>query len=243
MSFRRRNLWRDQHFSNDHSLKTQNNHEESPSDQESVDGLTFGYLKKNFNAFKGSPIMHVGNNGKDLNKATEENEAHNLFPSDHQNAYVSYPYVESSERHMASEPSGLYSSEKLKSKPRRSKRHGTMFSERKRKAAADSFHTDAAEVQKMEKDLLSLLDDFNSGKLSEVCTTEQMEGIRDQQESLARLHFELSAKQDIPAAMSDDALRIANENMDRLMTRLQLLSLAIGKLSPSVEDESQDKFK
>ena len=35
------------------------------------------------------------------------------------------------------------------------------------------------------------------------------------------------------------ALRIANENMDRLMTRLQLLSLAIGKLSPSVEDESQ----
>ena len=40
--------------------------------------------------------------------------------------------------------------------------------------------------------------------LGEVCTTEQMEGIRDQQESLARLHFELSAKQDIPAAMSDD---------------------------------------
>ena len=35
------------------------------------------------------------------------------------------------------------------------------------------------------------------------------------------------------------ALRIANENMDRLMTRLQLLSLAIGKLSPSVEDDSQ----
>ena len=31
-----------------------------------------------------------------------------------------------------------------------------------------------------------------------------MEAIRDQQESLARLHFELSAKQDIPAAMSDD---------------------------------------
>ena len=110
----------------------------------------------------------------------------------------------------------------------------------------------------MERDLLSLLDDFNSGKrsafgkpkfynifgveclsndsywmneyifcksccyfcdiayftwiltwynvcnLGEVCTTEQMEGIRDQQESLARLHFELSAKQDIPDAMSDD---------------------------------------
>ena len=104
---------------------------------------------------------------------------------------------------------------------------------------------------------------------------EQMEGIRDQQESLARLHFELSEKQDIPTAMSEDgetifglskinmhylclfisiliiyrnmkfvikiflALRIANENMDRLMTRLQLLSLSIGKLNPSVEDQSQ----
>ena len=33
---------------------------------------------------------------------------------------------------------------------------------------------------------------------------EQMEGIRDQQESLARLHFELSEKQDIPTAMSED---------------------------------------
>ena len=38
------------------------------------------------------------------------------------------------------------------------------------------------------------------------------------------------------------ALRIANENMDRLMTRLQLLSLAIGKLSPSVEDDSQGNY-
>ena len=33
---------------------------------------------------------------------------------------------------------------------------------------------------------------------------EQMEGIRDQQESLARLHFELSEQQDVPTAMSDD---------------------------------------
>ena len=42
--------------------------------------------------------MQVGNNGKDLNKATEENEAHNLHPSDHQNGYVSYPFMERSER-------------------------------------------------------------------------------------------------------------------------------------------------
>ena len=42
--------------------------------------------------------MQVGNNAKDMNKAIEENEAHNLYSSDHQNAYLSYPYVESSER-------------------------------------------------------------------------------------------------------------------------------------------------
>ena len=34
-----------------------------------------------------------------------------------------------------------------------------------RPCQAHSFHTEAAEVQKMEKELLSLLSDFNSGKL------------------------------------------------------------------------------
>ena len=52
MSFRRRNLWRDQRGSNERLQKTQHNHDDSSSDQESVDGLTFGYLKKNFNACK-----------------------------------------------------------------------------------------------------------------------------------------------------------------------------------------------
>ena len=33
---------------------------------------------------------------------------------------------------------------------------------------------------------------------------EQMEGIRDQQESLARLHFELTTKQDLTQPMSED---------------------------------------
>ena len=63
-------------------------------------GWEFKGRQKNYNTFsvKGSPIMPAGNNAKDINKAIEENEAHNLYSSDHQNAYVSYPYVESSER-------------------------------------------------------------------------------------------------------------------------------------------------
>ena len=52
MSFRKPNFWKDQTGTNDRIQKTQVNQEESESDPESVDGLTFGYLKKNFNSCK-----------------------------------------------------------------------------------------------------------------------------------------------------------------------------------------------
>ena len=98
----------------------------------------------------------------------------------------------------------------------------------------------------MEKELLTLLDDFNSGKLrafgkqsmlmmqqyiflidlqeikyfdnlyslvydhlGQDCSMEQMEGIRDQQESLARLHFELTTKQDLTQPMSEDGKNLS----------------------------------
>lgn len=99
-----------------------------------------------------------------------------------------------------------------------------------------SFHTDAAEVQEMETVLLKLLDDFNSGKLrafGQGCSMEQMSAIRDQQESLAKLHFELGARQDPSAPLSEEGLRSANDNMEKLMTRLEKLSVAIGQLNPA----------
>ena len=74
-----------------------------------------------------------------------------------------------------------------------------------------SFHTDAAEVQEMETVLLKLLDDFNSGKLrafGQGCSMEQMSAIRDQQESLAKLHFELGARQDPSAPLSEEGMHI-----------------------------------
>ena len=40
------------------------------------------------------------------------------------------------------------------------------------------------------------------------CSMEQMESIRDQQESLARLHFELATKQDLTTPMSEDGKEI-----------------------------------
>ena len=45
------------------------------------------------------------------------------------------------------------------------KRHHQPHHPAGRPCQTHSFHTDAAEVQHMEKGLLKLLDDFNSGKL------------------------------------------------------------------------------
>merc|ERR1712223_1251314 len=104
-----------------------------------------------------------------------------------------------------------------------------------------SFHTDAAEVQQMETVLLKLLDDFNSGKLrafGQGCSMEQMSSIREQQESLAKLHFEIGARQDPSAPLSEEGLRLANENMDKLMGRLETLSVAIGQLNPASSEKS-----
>lgn len=68
-----------------------------------------------------------------------------------------------------------------------------------------------------------------------------MEDIRDQQEALGKLHFELSGagigvvldgrKQQAP--LSHERLSIANDNMNRLMTHLEKLSLDIESLSPA----------
>ena len=45
------------------------------------------------------------------------------------------------------------------------------------------------------------------------CSMEQMESIRDQQESLARLHFELATKQDLNSPMSEDSKDICIDNI------------------------------
>ena len=70
--------------------------------------------------------------------------------------------------------------------------------------------------------------------------------IRDQQESLAKLHFELGARQEIFTPLSEDGLRASNENMDLIMSRLEKLSIAIGRLNPAAagtadEEEASSK--
>ncbi|XP_075226527.1 uncharacterized protein LOC142327389 isoform X2 [Lycorma delicatula] len=96
-----------------------------------------------------------------------------------------------------------------------------------------SIKRDVTDVRRMETALLHLLEDFHSGKLrafGKDCSMEQMTGIREQQERLARLHFELGAQQELFPPLSDEGLRQGAENMTALMTSLEQLSESIEKL-------------
>ncbi|XP_054915255.1 coiled-coil domain-containing protein 28A [Poeciliopsis prolifica] len=95
-----------------------------------------------------------------------------------------------------------------------------------------SFLTDVSDVQEMEKGLLSLLNDFHSGKLQAFgneCSIDQMEQIREMQEKLAHLHFDLYAEVE---KMPEDQWKTASDtNMDKLLFNLEELSSSIQKLN------------
>ncbi|KAK1136880.1 hypothetical protein K0M31_001412 [Melipona bicolor] len=92
-------------------------------------------------------------------------------------------------------------------------------------------HREVPDVRRMEQALLQLLEDFHSGNLrafGKDCSMEQMTEIREQQEQLAKLHFELGQRQGIGGEQS--GLRHSNANMDNLLECLQELSVCIEKL-------------
>ncbi|CAB3988110.1 Hypothetical predicted protein [Paramuricea clavata] len=80
-----------------------------------------------------------------------------------------------------------------------------------------SFLTDPSEVKKMEKDLLDLMKDFNEGKLhafGNEYTLDKMDQIRESQECLAQLHFEL----DVEESHRKEHEEVGrNRNLERLM--------------------------
>ncbi|KAK3926535.1 Coiled-coil domain-containing protein 28B [Frankliniella fusca] len=95
------------------------------------------------------------------------------------------------------------------------------------------FLTDVTDVHRMEEALLHLLEDFHSGKLrafGKDCSMEQMTGIREQQERLARLHFDLGAQGELFSPLSDEGLRAGQEHMQSLMGSLEQLSVSIERL-------------
>ncbi|XP_039501666.1 coiled-coil domain-containing protein 28B isoform X3 [Drosophila santomea] len=94
------------------------------------------------------------------------------------------------------------------------------------------------DVKHMERALLGLLDDFHSGKLRAFagsgCTMDQMTKIREQQESLAKLHFELAAAEEDSLEHGNEFnTNKAQENMLQLMQRLEQLSISIEQLQTS----------
>ncbi|KTF92727.1 hypothetical protein cypCar_00027743, partial [Cyprinus carpio] len=88
-----------------------------------------------------------------------------------------------------------------------------------------SFLTDVSDVQEMEKGLLSLLNDFHSGKLQAFgneCSIDQMEHVREMQETMARLQFDLYGEVD---ELPEDQKKSAYDtNMDKLLSNLEELS-------------------
>ncbi|ESO89363.1 hypothetical protein LOTGIDRAFT_229217 [Lottia gigantea] len=96
-----------------------------------------------------------------------------------------------------------------------------------------SFLTDVADVREMEQGLLQLLEKFHSGKLRAFgggSVFDQMDQIREQQERLARLHFDLDVQQDMHRLNSDEARSAANDNLNKLIGQLQGLSSSIQTL-------------
>ncbi|XP_053563214.1 coiled-coil domain-containing protein 28B isoform X2 [Bombina bombina] len=101
-----------------------------------------------------------------------------------------------------------------------------------------SFLTDVSHVCEMEGGLLSLLNDFHSGKLQafgHVCTFEQLERIREMQEQLARLHFSLDV-------CAEDLREETHEerNLEQLLSNLEELSNSIQKLHLGENQESEE---
>lgn len=97
-----------------------------------------------------------------------------------------------------------------------------------------SFLTDVSEVREMERGLVNLLNDFHCGKLQAFgseCSFEQMEHVRELQERLARLHFDLDVESE---AMAEEARKgAASRNLEQLLSNLEELSSSIQKLHVS----------
>lgn len=100
------------------------------------------------------------------------------------------------------------------------------------------FLSEVPDVRHMEQALLGLLADFHSGKLKAFgssSTMEQMTNIREQQEKLAKLHFDLAT--DSEQSLSEEGLRHSRTTMSQLIERLEQLSVSIEGLHTTSNDK------
>ncbi|KAL1420092.1 hypothetical protein MTO96_024620 [Rhipicephalus appendiculatus] len=163
----------------------------------------------------------------------------------------SEPARAESERHLSKSPLARVMSEserpKMEFKPTPRRRNGKAAESEGRSGNAaceqHSFLTDVTDVRQMEQGLLQLLHDFHSGKLQAFgkdCTFEKMEHVREQQERLARLHFELNAQQEHCGPESEEGRQLAKDNLTKLIENLQHLSQSIEQLQSHTQGVQTD---
>lgn len=164
---------------------------------------------------KNNKTPEHNNNNNNNNDSTKPNNNNN------NNSNQNTPRSQRRKNPSASMPSASVHSEKFDDRP--IKHH--------------SFVSEVPDVKHMERALLGLLDDFHSGKLKAFgsgCTMDQMTKIREQQESLAKLHFELAAAEEDSLEHGNEFnTNKAQENMLQLMQRLEQLSISIEQLQTS----------
>lgn len=109
-----------------------------------------------------------------------------------------------------------------------------------------TFLTDVADVRVMEQGLIQLLEDFHSGKLQAFGSSEtfdKLDEIREKQEQLAHLHFELDLQQDMRRLDTEEARTRNNENLTKMIEKLHGLSSSIQQIqrNPGYENQGQSK--
>lgn len=106
-----------------------------------------------------------------------------------------------------------------------------------------TFLSGTHDIGVMQSKLFKLMRDFNAGNLRAFgrnVSIDQMECIREQQEELARQHFEFGSQRHLFPPLSEEALQQSSAGFQKLMGRLQLLSSSIEKLHTSDQAEHEN---
>lgn len=97
-----------------------------------------------------------------------------------------------------------------------------------------SFLTDRTDVKLMEQELLSLMDDFHQGRLHAFgsdFTIDKMDKVRDLQDRVAQMHFEMDSNNAVNDQEGDDSDEAKSDrNLEKLMKNLENLSSTIQSL-------------
>lgn len=97
-----------------------------------------------------------------------------------------------------------------------------------------SFLTDRTDVKLMEQELLCLMDEFHHGKLHAFgsdFTIEKMDKVRDLQDRVAQMHFEMDSNNaEIDQEGDDSDESKSDRNLEKLMKNLENLSSTIQSL-------------